>query len=366
MTKHKVDNAIADYSEAIRLDPKFAVAYYERGNAWAIQMQYDKAIADYSEAIRIDPKFAVAYFDRGNAWADGEHEHDKAIADYCEAIRLDPKHARAYYARGDSWATKREDDKAIADYSEAIRIDPKKLARLHGPRHGLVGGPRRNTTRPSPISTRPSESIPKTSRLLQMPRPRLGEEAGVRQGHRRLQRGHPDPSEIRPDAYCERGLAWQDKQEYDKAIADFNEVIRLDAEYDRAYYNRGLAWQSKQEYDKAIADFNEAIRLDPRQAYSYHNRAWIWATCPDAKYRDGKRAVESATKACELSEWKDPDDMDTLAAACAEAGDFDAAVQWQSKAIELQGDEKRKADYRARLTLYREKKPYRESPRSKS
>ena len=58
--------------------------------------------------------------------------------------------------------------------------------------------------------------------------------------------------------------------------------------------------------------------------------------------------------------------MNTLAAACAEAGDFDAAVQWQSKAIELLSDEKRKADYRTRLTLYREKKPYRDSPRPKS
>jgi len=64
--------------------------------------------------------------------------------------------------------------------------------------------------------------------------------------------------------------------------------------------------------------------------------------------------------------WKEPNDMNTLAAACAEAGDFAAAVQWQSKAIELLSDEKGKADYRARLTLYREKKPYRESPRPKS
>lgn len=134
----------------------------------------------------------------------------------------------------------------------------------------------------------------------------------------------------------------------------------------RAYDNRGNAWVTKLKYDQAIADFNEVIRLDPSDARSYNGRAWIWATCHDAKYRDGKRAVESATRACELSGWKEPNDMNTLATACAEAGDFAAAVQWQSKAIELLSDEKRKADYRTRLTLYREKKPYRESPRPKS
>ncbi len=58
--------------------------------------------------------------------------------------------------------------------------------------------------------------------------------------------------------------------------------------------------------------------------------------------------------------------MNTLAAARAGAGDFEAAVQWQSKAIEILSDEQQKADYRVRLTLYREKKPYRESARAGS
>jgi hypothetical protein len=58
--------------------------------------------------------------------------------------------------------------------------------------------------------------------------------------------------------------------------------------------------------------------------------------------------------------------MNTLAAACAEAGDWAAAVKWQSKAIEQLSDEKQKADYRTRLTLYHDKKPYREPLRPKS
>ena len=81
---------------------------------------------------------------------------------------------------------------------------------------------------------------------------------------------------------------------------------------------------------------------------------------PDAKFRDGKKALESATKACELSEWKDSYHVDTLAAAYAEAGDFDAAVKWQTKATALYepGEDQKNAQWR--LKLYQEKKPYRE------
>jgi tetratricopeptide (TPR) repeat protein len=126
--------------------------------------------------------------------------------------------------------------------------------------------------------------------------------------------------------YNSRGATWYDKKEYDKAIADYGEAIRLDPKLAFAYNNRGNAWRDKKEYDRAIADYNEAIRLDPGFAWTYNSRAWLWATCPDAKYRDGKRAIESATEACKLSEWKGAYDIGTLAAASAEAGDFDAAV----------------------------------------
>jgi tetratricopeptide (TPR) repeat protein len=66
------------------------------------------------------------------------------------------------------------------------------------------------------------------------------------------------------------------KRDYDKAIADYSEVIRLDAGYAEAYHNRGTAWARKREYDKAIADYNEAIRLDAGYAEAYYNRGLTW------------------------------------------------------------------------------------------
>jgi tetratricopeptide (TPR) repeat protein len=167
-----------------------------------------------------------------------------------------------------------------------------------------------------------------------------------------------DPNYAR--AYLARGIIWEVKKEYDKAIADFSEAIRINPKDSVAYVVRGCDLSEKKEYDKAIADFSEAIRIDPQDSVAYNNRAWLWATCPDAKYRDGKKAVDSATKACEITEWKEANLLDTLAAAYAEAGDFDSAVKWQTNANALNLDAQAKTKGEARLKLYQEKKPYRE------
>ena len=79
----------------------------------------------------------------------------------------------------------------------------------------------------------------------------------------------------------------------------------------------------------------------------------------DPRFRDGKRAVQTATKACELTYWKDAMILDTLAAAHAESADFESARKWQSKAIELLTDLSEKDDFKKRLKLYQENKPFR-------
>jgi tetratricopeptide (TPR) repeat protein len=63
-----------------------------------------------------------------------------------------------------------------------------------------------------------------------------------------------------------RGLAYQRKDDLDRAIADYGEAIRLDPEYAEAYYGRGLTYRNKGDLERAIADYSEAIRLDPKLA----------------------------------------------------------------------------------------------------
>ncbi len=125
--KGDFDRAIADFDQAIRLDPKNTDAYTVRGVTWETKGDLDRAIADYDQAIRIDPKDAGAYTVRGVAWA-AKGDLDRAIADYDQAIRLDPKNTDVYDNRGIAWAAEGDLDRAIADYDQAIRLDPKNAS----------------------------------------------------------------------------------------------------------------------------------------------------------------------------------------------------------------------------------------------
>jgi tetratricopeptide (TPR) repeat protein len=119
------DRAIAALDEAIRLDPKNALAFYNRGRAYANKRDVDRAIGDYNEAIRLDPKYVLAFHSRGLAYM-AKGDNDRAIADFNEIIRLDPKDAWAFHNRGQAYESKGDNDRAIADYNEAIRLDPNE------------------------------------------------------------------------------------------------------------------------------------------------------------------------------------------------------------------------------------------------
>jgi tetratricopeptide (TPR) repeat protein len=117
------DRAIADFNQAIRLNPTYALAFGNRGFVYARKDSNDRAIADFNEAIRLDPTYAIAFRGRGVAYGN-KGDYDRAIADFTEAIRLDPKLAPAFSNRGLAYERKGSFDRAIADYNEAIRLNP--------------------------------------------------------------------------------------------------------------------------------------------------------------------------------------------------------------------------------------------------
>lgn len=200
---------------------------------------------------------------------------------------------------------------------------------------------------------------------------RLASEGGA-VVRRRLARAHHVRA-LAPEASAEEALA-----SFDRAIAIYTEVAAESGEpavaadlaechghratrlLDAARFADAVAGR-----ERALAVYTELLPTLPDRAASgmiacLNDLAWIRATCPDPAVRDGRRAVEAATRMCELAGGGDHRAFDTLAAAYAEAGDFDAAVEWQRKALE-RADESEWADFRARLDLYRARTPHRDA-----
>jgi Flp pilus assembly protein TadD len=235
----------------------------------------------------------------------------------------EPRTAAEYFDRGNKWAEKGEYEKAVKDYTAAIRLKADFLDAYLNRGTALR------------LQGKFDEAVKDFAEAVRL---------------------KPDDA----DAYQGRGIAWHMKGEYDKAVKDFGEVIRLRPDDADAYHSRGSTWDEKGEYEKAVKDYSEAVRLKPDHAPVLNDRAWLRATCPDAKYRDGTKAVQDARRACELAKWNNPGWLDTLAAAYAESGQFDEAVKWQRKALEDERFAKTKGEEgRKRLKLYEQKMPYR-------
>jgi tetratricopeptide (TPR) repeat protein len=109
---------IDNYSVEVR-----AVAYINRGNAYARKGQHDLAIADFDQAVRLNPNDAGLYYNRGRAYAK-KGLADSAISDYDHAIRIDPNNAALYFARGFAYESKKRYEQAISDYDRVINFNP--------------------------------------------------------------------------------------------------------------------------------------------------------------------------------------------------------------------------------------------------
>ncbi len=119
----QLDERICFYSNAIRLEPRLAAAFINRGNVRQLKGDLEGAIADHNEALRLKPDYAEAFSNRGNArLAKGDREG--AIADHNEAIRLKPDFAEAFSNRGHARQAMGDLVGAIADYDVAIRLKP--------------------------------------------------------------------------------------------------------------------------------------------------------------------------------------------------------------------------------------------------
>jgi tetratricopeptide (TPR) repeat protein len=338
--KNDNQRAIADYTKAIALDPKLIQAYFKRGMSYESVDNYDVAITDLTKAIELRPEVAVTYIGRANAY-DQKNDYDHAIADYTKAIELDPNDSDTFRFRGNVYKEKHDYNRAIADFNKAITFDPKEAKNYFG-RGDAYDEVRKY-----------DEAIADYTKAIELD-PNYGEAydyRGITHKHKRdYDRAITDFAKAialdpkRAILYFNRGDASDDKGDYDLAIADYTKAIELDPKYADAYHYRGISFDNKHDYDRAIADYNKAIEINPKDSSTYFDRG--------NAYKD-KSAYEPAiadyTKAIELDP-KYKKAYNSRAYSYSESGNYDRAIADYSKTIEL--DPKQAGPYNSRAWTF--------------
>jgi tetratricopeptide (TPR) repeat protein len=183
------ERAMADFSQAIKLEPNSAQAYRERGVIYQEQGDSKRANADYSQAIKLDPNDTFAYIGRGLTYG-AERDFGQSMADLNQAIKLDPNDAFAYIWRGTMYSANGDLDQGIVDFNQAIILEPNNdiAYALRGFLYAMKGEDDR--------------AIADLNQVIR----------------------------INPNfagAYSARGSIYADKGDYDRAIADFNQALKL-------------------------------------------------------------------------------------------------------------------------------------------
>jgi tetratricopeptide (TPR) repeat protein len=158
--------------------------------------------------------------------------------------------------------------------------------------------------------------------------------------------------------YLGRGIAYRAKGDATQALQNIDAGIAIAPTVPTLYVYRGVVLNARGDAAGARADFDKVSSLISNNRWAFNRYGWALATSPISAYRDGPTAILYATHACDLTSWKDANALDTLAAAYAEAGQFDEAVKWQASALELTGNIDRD-EFEARLAMYRRREPYR-------
>ena len=295
-----------------------------RQRGWIAQgdaVLLDQAVTHFTEQLARHPEDSHAYTARGVVLM-SKNEPDKGLADFNKAIELDPRATLAYYHRANLAYERKEYDKALEDYNTVIRNDPEFDWAYHV--RGWIYYRRKDYDKALVDYEKAIQLVPTESVF-----------------------------------YRDRGNIALIRKQYDQAIADFSKSIELDPKYPSPLLQRSRTWIAKKEYGKALADYKKAVDIAPKDASSsfyYTGLALFLSGCPEVSCRNGKKALEAAEKAYQWT--KGPNEMSALAAAYAELGQFDKAVEWQTKASDSAPAEF-KDFYRARVKLYQEQKPYR-------
>jgi hypothetical protein len=254
---------------------------------------------------------------------------------------------------GETWELVRGD---VFQQDVPLKMPPTFRPLIYSPEPHVVMKPTASTPSlpPSPQGADPAEAIFAKAK-----------EAHEKADYRRAITLYTAALELSPSltsAIKWRGYAYYQLKEYVQAGRDLSEVIKRDPSDASAYLKRAEAYFQLGYISRGVADYTERVRLSPKDPYAFNSLAWVLATCSDSSVRNGKLALVHAEKACQLTDFKNAFCIGTLAAACAETGDFDRALRLQTVALELHSDS-RKPQAIQLLRSYENRKPWHEHPR---
>ena len=228
------EQAISDYSVAIKRKADYAAVYYNRARTKQTLKKHKEAIPDYDAAIKIDPEYVEAYFYRGNAKRN-IRRYFAAISDYDTVIKLKPDYAEAYYRRGNAKQSMGKYEDAIPDYDVVIRMQPI---------YADVYQSRGNAN----------------LKLEQYGAAVLDFETVIG---------------LKPDyakAYFNRGKAKYHLGQFEDAVADIDVAIRLNRnDLTDYYYYRGSVKYELGQYAEALADLDKSNVIHPFNPETLHN-----------------------------------------------------------------------------------------------
>src|SRR5215813_10324897 len=237
----------------------------------------DQAVAHFAEQLARHPGDSHALTARGVVLI-SKKETDKSLADFNKAIEIDPKATLAYFNRANLAYEKKEYDKALEDYNVVIASDPEFDWAYHV--RGWIYYRRKDYDKALADYEKAIQLVP-TEAVF----------------------------------YRDRGNIATMRKQYEQAVADFTKSIELDPKYSSSWFGRSRAWLLQKEYGKALDDYKKAAAVAPKDAggsFYYSGLALFLAGCPDARYRNGKKALAAAEKAYRWT--KGPGELAALAA----------------------------------------------------
>ena len=349
------DHKLKDLDRAVQVNSQDPIPLRARGNFYLDQKKYDKALADFDAAVKLEPDNAAAWESKGVTLIDLKR-YDDALAALKKAHQLEPKEPTPLLQMARAHGLKTDYKASLDDLNEAGQLDPTNLVMLL--LRASVYEEMNEKEKALADIDRALKLAPDLTEAMRLRAVILAGSGKFAEAATQLEQLHREtPAD--ENVALQLALFYNAAKRPRKAVQMFDKMLAEKPGNADALRGRADALLSMGKQDQAIADYEKVLAQDPKDAEVLNNLAWVLATSPEAKLRNGKRALELATHSAELTSYKQAHILSTLAAAYAELGDFDSARKWSQKSVEI-GKESLKEELGKELKSYQANKPWRE------